>query len=173
MGLAFDAEGLLYVDRPQRRLAEVEVIDRTANARPHASARTKRSRFPNGIAVDKAGNVYVTDSNNGRLLVFDPDGKRRGPQVGRGAGEGNLGLPRGVAVDDSGRVYVGDTTGQGVFVYRTLTGRRAAASTSSASSAARASATGSSSSPTASPWTTADASTSPTPVNDRVQVWSY
>ena len=75
--------------------------------------------FPNGVAVDAAGNVYVTDSNNGRLLVFDAAGTVVA-QVGRGIGDGNLGLPRGVAVSGDGRVYVADATGQGVFVYSTL-----------------------------------------------------
>ena len=52
--------------------------------------------FPNGVAVDGNGYVYVTDSNNGRLLVFDANGVLQA-RVGRGAGAGNLGLPRGVA----------------------------------------------------------------------------
>jgi tripartite motif-containing protein 71 len=59
--------------------------------------------------------VYVTDSNNGRLLVFDETGKQIG-QVGRGVGEGNLGLPRGIVVTQN-QILVADTTGQGVFVY--------------------------------------------------------
>jgi DNA-binding beta-propeller fold protein YncE len=74
--------------------------------------------FPNGVAVDGAGYLYVTDANNGRLLVIDPSDNVVA-QVGRGVGEGNLGLPRGVTIDDKGRVYVADATGQGVFVYGT------------------------------------------------------
>jgi sugar lactone lactonase YvrE len=77
--------------------------------------------FPNGVAVDKDGLVYVADSNNGRLLVFDTVGGVRA-QVGRGSGQGNLGLPRGVAVDGGGKVYVGDATGQGLFVFRAPAG---------------------------------------------------
>jgi len=72
--------------------------------------------FPNGVTVDGNGFVYVTDSNNGRLLVFDQNGTVVA-KVGRGSGEGNLGLPRGVAVDAQGRVYVVDSSGQTVFVY--------------------------------------------------------
>ena len=72
--------------------------------------------FPNGVAVDAAGYTYVADSNNGRLLVFDQGGSLV-TSVGRGAGEGNLGLPRGVVADGQGRVYVVDTSGQMVFVY--------------------------------------------------------
>jgi len=71
---------------------------------------------PLGLAFDPAGNLYVTDSNNGRLLVFAEDGSIVA-RVGRGVGEGNLGLPRGVALDGQGRVYVVDSTGHTVFVY--------------------------------------------------------
>jgi len=75
--------------------------------------------FPNGVAIDSLGNVYITDSNNGRLVIFDPSGKQRAV-VRRGASEGDLGLPRGTAIDDAGRIYVVDTTAQGVQFYRVL-----------------------------------------------------
>jgi DNA-binding beta-propeller fold protein YncE len=118
VGVAFDAAGLLYVMDLSGVGPKVQVIDRSATI-VRTFGENERLSFPNGLAVDKDGNVYVADSNNGRLLVFGPDGQVAA-QVGRGAGEGNLGLPRGVAVDDQGRVFVGDATGQGVFVYRTL-----------------------------------------------------
>jgi sugar lactone lactonase YvrE len=73
--------------------------------------------FPNGIAVDAAGNAYVADSNNGRLLVYDPTGQVIA-RVGRGSSAGSLGLPRGVVLDKHDRVFVVDTTGQGVSIYR-------------------------------------------------------
>jgi sugar lactone lactonase YvrE len=95
---------------------KVLVIDRTAQV-VRTVGENEKLNFPNGVGVDDAGNVYVTDSNNGRLLMFDPEGRVRA-QVGRGAGEGNLGLPRGLAVDGNGRVVVADATAMGVFAYR-------------------------------------------------------
>ena len=50
--------------------------------------------FPNGIVVDAQGNIEVSDSNNGRLVVFSPYGKMLAT-ISRGVGEGDLGLPRG------------------------------------------------------------------------------
>jgi DNA-binding beta-propeller fold protein YncE len=120
VGLAFDMAGLLYVTDHAGPFAKVEVFDRQANL-VRSFGESSAMSFPNGLAVDTDGNVYVADSNNGRLLVFGPDGDLRA-QVGRGAGTGNLGLPRGVAVDAQGRVFVGDTTGQGVFIYRAPAG---------------------------------------------------
>jgi DNA-binding beta-propeller fold protein YncE len=118
LGIAFDASGWLYVTDLAGEQQQVAVIDRSG-----ALARTFGAEaglnFPNGIALDGAGNAYVTDSNNGRLLVFDTAGVLVA-QVGRGVGVGNLGLPRGVTIDSRGRVYVIDTTGQGVFVYDVL-----------------------------------------------------
>jgi DNA-binding beta-propeller fold protein YncE len=120
VGIAFDASGSLYVGDLSGAAAKILVIDRTANV-VATIGESSQMAFPNGIAVDAARNVYVADSNNGRLLVFGPDGSLVA-QVGRGTGEGNLGLPRGVAVDSGGKVHVADATGQGVFVYRAPTG---------------------------------------------------
>jgi DNA-binding beta-propeller fold protein YncE len=116
LGLAFDAKGTLYVTDLSGPFQKVIVIDRAAVVVRTLGESSKLS-FPNGVAVDGAGNVYVSDSNNGRLLMFGTDGQVRA-QVGRGSGQGNLGLPRGTAVDGSGRIFVADSTGQGVFVYR-------------------------------------------------------
>ncbi len=71
---------------------------RPAGALIRTIGTTAGFNFPNGVAVDAAGNVYVTDGNNGRLVVFDATDTVIA-QVGRGVGEGNLGLPRGVAID--------------------------------------------------------------------------
>jgi DNA-binding beta-propeller fold protein YncE len=120
LGLAFDKAGQLYVTDLSGPYQKVLVIDRTARV-ARTLGENDKLNFPNGVGVDGDGNVFVTDSNNGRLLMFDTAGNIRA-QVGRGAGEGNLGLPRGLAVDGTGRVFVADTTGQGVFVYRPPTG---------------------------------------------------
>ncbi|MEP7193040.1 MAG: hypothetical protein ABI903_09265 [Actinomycetota bacterium] len=72
--------------------------------------------FPNGIALDASGNVDVADSNNGRLVVFNPAGKMIAT-ISPGVGEGDLGMPRGVAVDDSGKLLVVDTADHAVRTY--------------------------------------------------------
>ncbi len=120
LGLAFDKAGTLYVTDLSGPYQKVLVIDRTAQVVRTLGEKDKLT-FPNGVGIDGAGNVFVTDSNNGRLLMYDSGGTLRG-QIGRGAGQGNLGLPRGLAVDDQGRVFVADPTGQGVFIYRAPSG---------------------------------------------------
>lgn len=118
LGLAFDKTGNLYVTDLSGSSDKVLVFDRAGEIIKTIGA-TANLDFPNGVAVDDAGQVYVTDSNNGRLLVFGPNGQIAG-QIGRGAGVGNLGLPRGLAIDGQGRVFVVDSSGNGVLLFRTL-----------------------------------------------------
>ena len=117
LGLAFDADGNLYVT-DLAAPARVLKFDPTGRLLLTLGDGEGMS-FPNGVAVDADGLVYVTDSNNGRLLVFGADGALLS-KIGRGAGAGNLGLPRGIAIDGQGRAFVVDSSGQGVLVYAAL-----------------------------------------------------
>ena len=74
--------------------------------------------YPNGIVVDRQGNIAVSDSSNGRLVIFDVAGKVLAT-INQGVGEGDLGMPRGAAVDDAGRLYVVDLADHMVRVYAT------------------------------------------------------
>lgn len=118
LAIAFDADGTLYVSDAGGDYQKVHVYAPDGSwLRDLGSAGL--FAFANGIGIDKAGNVYVSDSNNGRLIVFDKTGAELG-RIQRGAADGDLGLPRGVAVDGEGRVYVVDSTGQSVKLFRVL-----------------------------------------------------
>ncbi len=117
IGLAFDPGGNLYV-------TDLSGTQRVLKFDPTGElllsvGEDQGFLFPNGVAVDADGRIYVTDSNNGRLLVFDAAGSLLA-KIGRGGGAGNLGLPRGIAVDEAGRLFIVDSSGQGVLVYRAL-----------------------------------------------------
>jgi len=67
--------------------------------------------FPNGIAVSGDGTIFVADSNNSRVQVFDGNGRFLRLLKGR------FSLPRGIATDGEGRIHVVDTFAQMVRVF--------------------------------------------------------
>ncbi|MCL5290976.1 MAG: 6-bladed beta-propeller [Actinobacteria bacterium] len=71
--------------------------------------------YPNGVAVDESGWIYVTDSNNARVEVYDQEGRYRSSLTP--AGNALFSLPRGIAVDRMGRIHVVDSFGHKVFVF--------------------------------------------------------
>ena len=63
---------------------------------------------PQGVAVDKDGNVYVTDTLNNRVEIFDADGNFISLFGKHGDGPGYFARPKGIAVDGDGHIWVAD-----------------------------------------------------------------
>ena len=74
---------------------------------------------PTGIAVDSGGNIYVADTFNDRVQVFDPSGVFLSAFGSSGTGDGEFSLPQGIAVGGGGNIYVADTVNNRVQVFRT------------------------------------------------------
>ena len=64
--------------------------------------------YPNGVAVDSYGYVYVVDNGNDRIQKFTSDGTFVTKWGSYGIGDGEFDYPVGIAVDSSGYVYVAD-----------------------------------------------------------------
>jgi predicted membrane-bound mannosyltransferase/sugar lactone lactonase YvrE len=64
---------------------------------------------PRGIAIGADGAVYVTDTGNKRVQVFDADGVFLREFGGSGTWAGQMDEPVGIALDESGVVYIADT----------------------------------------------------------------
>ncbi len=113
-----DAAGNIYIadtlDNVVRKVTTDGVINTIAgfgtpgfsgDGGPALKAQLNR---PRAVAVDAVGNVYVADTDNGRVRKIDPLGNistlAGGPQPGT-----PLLAPRGIAVDRTGNVYVSDT----------------------------------------------------------------
>jgi DNA-binding beta-propeller fold protein YncE len=66
--------------------------------------------FPGMVDSDSNNNLYVVDILNGRLQVFDSNGKEPLRQISQwGVMPGQLFRPKGLAIDDRSFVYVSDS----------------------------------------------------------------
>lgn len=109
-GIAVSPDGKKYVvDVLARKLYVFAKDDACLGEFPKAGAEPKLNS-PINVAVDRLGNVYVTDAMDFNIKVYDPDGslKRTIGQIGDGPG--SFARPKGVAVDSDLDIYVIDAT---------------------------------------------------------------
>jgi DNA-binding beta-propeller fold protein YncE len=72
---------------------------------------------PQCVAVDAQDNIYVTDSESGKIFVYDPNGKYQRVIGSLKGGEGYFKRPTGIAVDSAAqRIYVTDTLRDQIFM---------------------------------------------------------
>jgi DNA-binding beta-propeller fold protein YncE len=117
VGLAIDKENrLLYVVDTQQDQVMVYDADTLKPIRKIGTAGKKHTlttpgdfALPTDVAVDKDGNVYVTDTLNWRVEIFDGEGKYIS-QFGKHCDAiGCFERPKGIAVDADGHIWVVDT----------------------------------------------------------------
>ena len=110
LGIAVGADGTVYVaDVLSAKPAEHRILVLAADGTVRTVLGKGQLNYPNAIVVGSHGEIYVSDSNNGRVVVIESDGTVT-TLIARGVGDGDLGLPRGLAIDDQGRLFVVDTT---------------------------------------------------------------
>ncbi len=126
VGLAFDAKGDLYIadtDNSAIRKVTNGTISTVAGngvqgyAGDGGPASGAQLNYPEGVAVDAAGNLYITDTLNYRIRMISPTGNIAtiaGNGVAGYAGDGGpasqaqLSYPTGIAVDNVGNVFFAD-----------------------------------------------------------------
>ncbi len=74
-------------------------------------------KFPAAVAVDRAGNVHILDSQRKRVFVSDPEGRFVRAFGIIPAGKDGSVRPRGLAVDSDGYVYVSDTVNNAIIIF--------------------------------------------------------
>jgi DNA-binding beta-propeller fold protein YncE len=121
-GVAVGPEGSVYVadtwnHRVQKFSEDGEPITTWGQyGQPFPEDPASQSYFwgPRGIAVDSQGHVFVADTGNKRIAVFDEEGNFLTEFGTAGLDPGQFDEPVGVAVAADGTVYVTDTWNQRV-----------------------------------------------------------
>jgi streptogramin lyase len=72
--------------------------------------------FPDGIAVDGAGNIYASDFQTNTVYRFNSLGAQTLAIPPPNANP-NFMSPRGIGVDSSGSIYVADAVNKAVYVF--------------------------------------------------------
>ncbi len=73
--------------------------------------------FPTNVTLGPRNTLYVTDTGNYRVQVFDLDGTYRTSYGSIGTSLGQFARPKGVAVDRDGRAYVVDAAFENVQLF--------------------------------------------------------
>jgi len=74
-------------------------------------------REPQCVAIDASDNIYVSDSREGKIFVFEPSGKYKGVFGSLKGGEGFFKRPTGIAMDrQAHEIYVSDTLRDKIYV---------------------------------------------------------
>ncbi len=114
-GMAVDAQrGRLYVADP--KLNQVLAFDtqtykllKTLGGKAGTgSGEPGRFSGVTNVALDSTGRLYVTDTFNCRVQIFEPDGRFLSTFGRQGTQPGNFVRPKGIALDSEGHVYVAD-----------------------------------------------------------------
>lgn len=113
--IAIDRTGAIYVaDKSNNRIQQFtitgEFVRKFAVTGSGDSRFTEAPQFngPSGIAIDGAGDLFVSDEFNHRIQKFRPNGAFITSFGWKGATTGQLNRPFGLAVDGKGQVFVAD-----------------------------------------------------------------
>jgi sugar lactone lactonase YvrE len=129
--VALDAAGNLYIaDTSNQRIRKVDASGTISTVAGNGSsgfsgdggaATLAQLNFPQGVALDAAGNLYIADLSNQRIRKVDASGTistvaGNGTQGFSGDGAAatlaQLTIPQGVALDAAGNLYIADRNNQ-------------------------------------------------------------
>jgi DNA-binding beta-propeller fold protein YncE len=117
-GIAVDSRGRAIVTDPGAN--GIHIFDFVQHKYKFIERRDKDRdpmRTPQCVALDAQDNIYVTDSESGKIFVFEPSGKFRRTIGSLKGGEGYFKRPTGIAVDSAAqRIYITDTLRDEVFI---------------------------------------------------------
>ncbi|WP_165452623.1 cadherin-like beta sandwich domain-containing protein [Paenibacillus thalictri] len=129
-GVTVDVYGNLYIaDTSNHRIRKVDATgtittvagsDDSGFAGDGGPAVDARLYYPNAVAIDGAGNLFIADTYNNRIRKVDASTRKISTVAGSSGVDGysgdggpainaKLNEPEGIAVDNSGNLYIADT----------------------------------------------------------------
>ena len=124
-GLAVDKRGNVIVadggqsNRIRRVTTEGKVETIAGSSEGFADGKALEAQFntPSGVAIDRAGNIIITDTSNNRIRKLSTDGTKVSTIAGTGVAgftdgrtsEAQFDGPIGIAVDKGGNLFIADT----------------------------------------------------------------
>jgi DNA-binding beta-propeller fold protein YncE len=120
-GVAIDEKrGMLYVVDTKKHkilvypLAGGDLLKTVGEGR---GGEPGKMNYPTNLILDKEGNLYVTDTGNFRVQVFDPNGKIIRTLGAVGDKPGSFSRPKGIALDSEENLYIVDTAFNNIQVF--------------------------------------------------------
>ena len=120
-GVAIDSSGNLFIaDSQNNRIRKINSagiittvagsgdLNPTVGLGDGGPAVAARLRIPLGVTADRAGNLFIADSQNNRIRRVAVDGTINTIAGGDAGGSASISYPRGVAVDELGNLYVAE-----------------------------------------------------------------
>ena len=112
--LNLDLYATTTMDHKVHKLSRSGKIIKTVG---HYGKKNAEFNFPNGLRVSRSCELYVCDSGNNRIQVFDLDLKFKRSFGKKGSGKGHFDFPSDVAFDSSGFIYVADNGNSRIQVF--------------------------------------------------------
>ncbi|WP_221566816.1 YIP1 family protein [Alkalihalobacillus sp. TS-13] len=110
----FDKDGYpIYTQTAYQPIGTIDGFDIQSNESDPLTGESDPLFQPEDIFIDKNDTIYVADTGNSRVVVFDSFGNFQ-----RIVGEDVLSKPTGVFVDDKGFIYVADYQKKKVFKFQ-------------------------------------------------------
>jgi len=112
-GLALSKQNILFVADTQNK--RVQAFDSQGGYQ--YMLQDVEMQSPCAVAVDSTGKVYVLDSVDAKVRVFDQSGKLLKKFGGKGNSRGLMASVSGIAIGDEDKIYITDTEGYKVHIF--------------------------------------------------------
>ena len=108
---------IFFVTTQEHQLHKLSSDGRIIKTMGQMGKQNAEFKFPNGLRVSKNNELYVCDSNNNRVQVFDLDLNFKRSFGKKGTGRGQFNFPADVDFDSCGNIYITDMENHRIQVF--------------------------------------------------------